>query len=600
MKNPKLLSLLLGALFVLSLSLTGCGEEVVITPNPIPEETGKGDTPWDKETTTANLDVAPYFSEGDIEYFEITQLTNPSFIDPYKEEITTLYSEYRGLPASVPASGLSWEIDIAPYFQWYAVGTITADNEYKDQTLIVLKSVCEGMCFEMDYFRFAWDEETNELTWFPNHSRQGETAAYLAPLFANKDETLTLNGLDAPTEITLPDGVNKITLATDSYDYFPNTVSNPIAFEDDTMGKIYLAYSETVGPACLLMNLPDGSVAQYEYNPGLNFDLGKESPGDVTITWDDGSTTNLTQNYKYRPTGCGIINNCYMIEDVNEANLTVAGKTSNGLDIYEVSGLANLDSANTTDLTLTAEQTAFMEEYNSYVDMQIAWETTPKTYAEYLALHPKLYFKDPLGRFGALMQIEIVPPAECGKPVIYLYPTKTTTVSVKVGIDQITYSDPAYGNNGWKVVAQPDGTLTNLADGMTYPYLFWEGLSNTGVSPASGFMVAREEIESFLNDSLTQLGLTTQEKADFMEYWVSRMLNFDEPYFYITFVGTQDFNKVAPLDITPKPDTLIRVFMYFDPVNTPFQVKEQTLSSVQRRGFTVVEWGGTASRPWKK
>lgn len=598
MKNPKFLSLLLGALFALTLGLTGCGTETVITPNPIPEETGKGDTPWDKEITTANLDVAPYFAEGDIEYFEITQLTNPSFIDPYKEEITTLYSEYRGLPASE----LNWEIDIANDFQWFAVGTITADNEYKDQTLIVLKSICEGMCFEMDYFRFAWNEETNELTWFPNHSRERETAAYLAPLFTNKDETLTLNGLDAPAEITLPDGVNKITLATDSYDYFPNTVSNPIAFEDDTMGKIYLAYSETVGPACLLMNLPDGSVAQYEYDPGFefNFNTGDEGAGTSTITWDDGSTTNLTQNYKYRPTGCGIINNCYMIEDVNEINLTVVGKTSNGLDIYEVSDLADKDPTVSPDTLYTDEQSTFIEEYNSYKDMQIAWELTPKTYAEYLALHPKLYFKDPLGRFGSLMQIEIAPPAECGKPVIYLYPTKTTTVRVKVGIDEITYSDPAYGDNGWTVVAQPDGTLTNLADGITYPYLFWEGLSKTGVQPTAGFMVAREDVESFLNNSLTKLGLTNQEKADFMEYWVSRMLNFDEPYFYVTFVGTQDFNKIAPLEITPKPNTLIRVFMYFDPVTQPFKVQKQTLVSVPRRGFTVVEWGGTASRPWVK
>jgi len=608
MKTSKLLSLLLGALFVFTLALTGCGTEIVVVmPNPIPEDTGKGDTPWEKETTTANLEVAPYFAQGDISYFEITPLTNPSFVEPYKEEITRLYNESMS-SSDTGSPEATWEENLASSFQWYAIGTIIADNDYKDDTLIVLIIPCDGMCFEPTLYRFAWDEETGDFTALLNHSANYYPDApvpdYTSPLFTNKDDTLTLNGLAAPQEITLPDGVNKLTLSSDSYGYFPTTVPGSLAFENSTMGKIYFGYdvanAETAWTACLFLQLPDGSIARYGYNPGFNFGLGKEAPAEAMVTWNNGSTLDLTQNYQYKPTGCGIMGNCYLIENVDENNLTVAGKTSNGLDLYEVKGLAGLDPTNTNDLTLTSEQKAFVDEYNGYIQMQTVFEAPVKTFAEYLALHPKLYFKDPLDRFGSLMNVEIAPQGECGKPVIYLYPTQTTTVSVKVGIDQITYSDPAYGDNGWKVVAQPDGTLTNLADGLTYPYLFWEGLSKTGVEPTSGFMVAREDVKSFLNDSLTKLGLTDQEKADFMEYWVSRMLNFNEPYFYITFLGTQDFNKVAPLEITPKPNTLIRVFMYFDPVTKPFQVKEQTLVSVPRNGFTVVEWGGTTSRPWKK
>ena len=51
------------------------------------------------------------------------------------------------------------------------------------------------------------------------------------------------------------------------------------------------------------------------------------------------------------------------------------------------------------------------------------------------------------------------------KPVIYLYPEETTEVTVKLDFKgKLTSTYPAY-ENGWKVTAQPDGTLTD-ADSM--------------------------------------------------------------------------------------------------------------------------------------
>ena len=45
------------------------------------------------------------------------------------------------------------------------------------------------------------------------------------------------------------------------------------------------------------------------------------------------------------------------------------------------------------------------------------------------------------------------------KPVIYLYPEKETDVTVKISLDgELTCTYPAY-DDGWKVTAQPDGTL---------------------------------------------------------------------------------------------------------------------------------------------
>ena len=48
-----------------------------------------------------------------------------------------------------------------------------------------------------------------------------------------------------------------------------------------------------------------------------------------------------------------------------------------------------------------------------------------------------------------------------------------------------------------------------------------------------------------------------------------------------------------PLEVTPKPDTLIRVMMEFKSSNKYVDLKEQKLDIPERKGFVVVEWGGT-------
>ena len=49
----------------------------------------------------------------------------------------------------------------------------------------------------------------------------------------------------------------------------------------------------------------------------------------------------------------------------------------------------------------------------------------------------------------------------------------------------------------------------------------------------------------------------------------------------------------AKLSITPEPDSVLRVFMTYIPLEEPVEVPEQKLESFERNGFTVVEWGGT-------
>ena len=43
----------------------------------------------------------------------------------------------------------------------------------------------------------------------------------------------------------------------------------------------------------------------------------------------------------------------------------------------------------------------------------------------------------------------------------------------------------------------------------------------------------------------------------------------------------------------PAPDTVLRVHMVFLPLEQLIEIPEQQLTPTERKGFTVVEWGGT-------
>jgi endoglucanase len=47
------------------------------------------------------------------------------------------------------------------------------------------------------------------------------------------------------------------------------------------------------------------------------------------------------------------------------------------------------------------------------------------------------------------------------------------------------------------------------------------------------------------------------------------------------------------LDINPAPDSLLRVFMAYYPTDSEVEVEPQSFDAFVRKGFTVVEWGGS-------
>ncbi|MFT6921577.1 MAG: hypothetical protein ACJA1C_000574 [Crocinitomicaceae bacterium] len=189
---------------------------------------------------------------------------------------------------------------------------------------------------------------------------------------------------------------------------------------------------------------------------------------------------------------------------------------------------------------------------------------------------------------------DTIPIDEVCKPVIYLYPEKEMAVEVKIDFDgenPILY--PAY-NDSWKCTASPNGDL-KIGES-TYNYLFWEVGQPNHLSTADlneGFIVRGENSISFLEAKLNAAGFTPKEKADFITFWGPRIqqneLNF------VRFEFNEVCDKFATLSVSPTPDNVYRLYIFFSPIEEVFEVVEQQIPKMNRNGFTVLEWGGQVS-----
>jgi hypothetical protein len=186
-----------------------------------------------------------------------------------------------------------------------------------------------------------------------------------------------------------------------------------------------------------------------------------------------------------------------------------------------------------------------------------------------------------------------VPPPAHDKPVIYLYPTQTEKVKVQLdykGELVVDYPEYNYDMKGWEVTAHPDGTIID-SDGKEYSYIFWEGLPNEEIDYdlSKGFIVKGEDTVNFLQQTLSKMGLIPKEYNEFIVYWYPKMK--DNKYNLIRFAD-EEYTDIAPLTITPEPDSMLRVFMVYKPLEEAIQIQKQDLKTFERKGFTVIEWGG--------
>ena len=189
------------------------------------------------------------------------------------------------------------------------------------------------------------------------------------------------------------------------------------------------------------------------------------------------------------------------------------------------------------------------------------------------------------------------------KPVIYLYPQEKTNIEVKVEpVGEMVFVYPEFNESwnmypkydeSWNFTATPDGKL-NFGD-QIFNYLFWESeqtVLTELINLSEGAIVKGNEVTAHLEEVLTNYGLSSQEQADFITYWVPQMKDANNLYIYLLFDDACD--AFAELNIHPKPDQIGRIYMLWDEIEdaSDIKLKPQEIPVLNRDGFTVIEWGG--------
>lgn len=174
------------------------------------------------------------------------------------------------------------------------------------------------------------------------------------------------------------------------------------------------------------------------------------------------------------------------------------------------------------------------------------------------------------------------------KPILYLYPTTTEKIQIKLEKDNlIKTSYPKY-NKGWEVIASPDGNLQ--INNKNYYGLYWDEKNMQKTNFKTGFYVEKEEALNFLEEKLAIIGLNEREANEFIIYWLPVLERNEKSLIY--FELTEEREQHNKLNINPKPDSLLRIVIHIKRVNKKTTIKEEYLPTFERKGFVAVEWGG--------
>ena len=179
------------------------------------------------------------------------------------------------------------------------------------------------------------------------------------------------------------------------------------------------------------------------------------------------------------------------------------------------------------------------------------------------------------------------------KPVIYLYPTEKTDITFSFYFNgNLLTTFPKYESN-WEVTAYPDSRIFDKKTKRFYNSLFWNGNQNfpdAHYRYKSGFVVSKNDLTAFLIKKLEFMGLNNLETNEFVQYWLP-ILERNEINF-IHFYVNSDYDIISKNNVFPKPETSIRIFMEFYGLNKTIEFPQQNLLKTERKGFTLVEWGG--------
>ncbi|KAI5887724.1 uncharacterized protein SCHCODRAFT_02638820 [Schizophyllum commune H4-8] len=236
-----------------------------------------------------------------------------------------------------------------------------------------------------------------------------------------------------------------------------------------------------------------------------------------------------------------------------------------------------------------------------------------------------------------------------GNPVVYLYSPQPVEATVRLSLvpewnfsvvyPVVPVKSTAAGQGlEWRVRTQQDGTLRELTTGLEVAYLYWEAKTDgagtisppsspalatppaitqevfrpslSGLSDEDSVVLPIGTVTPYLDTALAALGLHTEARTSFITYWLPSMLKHQ--HVALRFIEQAAYERAAPLDVTPAPDVVTRVFMLFKGVAAAelnawpaaqLRAKEpvrrwqdvvgvELAKTLDTSLFRVIEWGG--------
>lgn len=180
---------------------------------------------------------------------------------------------------------------------------------------------------------------------------------------------------------------------------------------------------------------------------------------------------------------------------------------------------------------------------------------------------------------------------EVDKPVIYFQSPVQLDFSLHVDpTNDFTFTYPIYTDQ-WKGTLYPNGEVE--INGQKYPYLFWDSKQEFKLNKHSnGYHVLKAEVIPFLEKQLSNAGLASTEKADFITYWGPRLTQYEAVF--IQFYLQEDCNRFATIQCEPKPTAINRLYIGFSEWHEELELftRPIELPAFKRDGFNLLEWGG--------
>jgi hypothetical protein len=185
------------------------------------------------------------------------------------------------------------------------------------------------------------------------------------------------------------------------------------------------------------------------------------------------------------------------------------------------------------------------------------------------------------------------------KPVVYLYSKEEVNVDLNLHLannGKMSFTYPKY-EDGWNVSVNKVGIV---AYGKSFPYLFWEGhqpgldfLKTKNSIQAN--IIEKDEVVSYLETTLSKIGLNATEMTDFITFWAPQMIQYNK--LAVQFLFNESYDEhIAHLEMSPEPNNSLRIYMIYREVSSDEQMFQKQIiepSNFKRDGLTIVEWGGT-------